>query len=218
MQRILFVDDEPAVLDGLRNVLRKDRSRWEMVFVGGGEAALEELKKSPFDVVVSDMRMPGMDGAQLLRRVKDDYPAIVRIVLSGHAWPEAVANVLPVVNQFVAKPCDVTTLQAVIERGCQLRALLENGRSDRTIDDAGLQHHIAIAILCPRCKRCEVRSVTASGAPLNPTERWDAPCPGRERAGCGSGRTVTLLRGEAMECDFAGLSQCEMSRCPQQAH
>lgn len=59
MKRILFVDDEQHVLDGLKNILRRERKKWDMVFALGGKAALSELERGPFDVVVSDMRMPG---------------------------------------------------------------------------------------------------------------------------------------------------------------
>jgi HD-like signal output (HDOD) protein len=126
MKRILFVDDEQNILDGLRNLLWKYRSEMNMVFALGGETALEQLSKAPFDVIVSDMRMPGMDGATLLQRVKKEYPEIVRIVLSGHADQEAIFRALPVAHQFLSKPCDAEKLCNVIERACRLRALLSD--------------------------------------------------------------------------------------------
>ncbi|MDX2056641.1 MAG: response regulator, partial [Gemmatimonadales bacterium] len=64
--RLLFVDDEPRILDGLRRMLRDHRETWDMVFVSGGDAALAALDDQPFDVVVSDMKMPGMSGVELL--------------------------------------------------------------------------------------------------------------------------------------------------------
>ncbi|HTE55991.1 MAG TPA: response regulator [Kofleriaceae bacterium] len=123
-KRILFVDDEPAVLDGLRNLLRKQRRTWKMTFTLGGKAALEALEKETFDVVVSDMRMPGMDGAELLGRVKELYPAVARVVLSGHADQEMVTRALPVSQQYLSKPCDGEVLRGVIERVCALQALV----------------------------------------------------------------------------------------------
>ncbi|HLG58660.1 MAG TPA: response regulator [Vicinamibacterales bacterium] len=126
MKRILFVDDEVNVLDGLRNVLRKQRREWDMVFAIGGQAALDELERAPFDVIVSDMRMPGMDGAALLQKVKDRYPAIARIVLSGHAEREAVMRTLPVAHQYLSKPCEEEQLRSVITRTCNLQALLHD--------------------------------------------------------------------------------------------
>ena len=126
MKRILFVDDEVAVLDGLRDRLRKQRREWEMVFALGGQAALAECAKGPFDVVVSDMRMPGMDGAALLRCIKDAYPTTVRIVLSGHAEREAVVRALPVAHQYMSKPCDSEQLRSVISRACALQSLMSD--------------------------------------------------------------------------------------------
>ena len=124
MKRILFVDDEQNILDGLRHLLWKFRRQMDMAFALGGEAALEELRKAPFDVIVSDMRMPGMDGAALLQKVKEEYPGIVRIVLSGHAEQEAIFRALPVAHQFLSKPCDADKLCNVVERACRLRELL----------------------------------------------------------------------------------------------
>jgi HD-like signal output (HDOD) protein len=122
--RILFVDDEVAILDGLRDLLRKERRRWDMVFAVGGHEALEELASQPFDVVVSDIRMPGMDGAQLLTRVKAEYPSVARIVLTGHADRDAVLRALPVAHQFLTKPCDAGALRVAIERTQALHTLL----------------------------------------------------------------------------------------------
>lgn len=126
LTRVLFVDDEPSVLDGLRDLLRKQRKQWDMVFALGGAAALEECAKAPFDVAVSDMRMPGMDGAALLLEIKKHWPATARIILSGHAEREAVVDALPVAHQFLSKPCDAEILRITIERACGLQALLQD--------------------------------------------------------------------------------------------
>jgi HD-like signal output (HDOD) protein len=123
-KRILFVDDEPAVLDGLRNLLRKQRRVWKMTFAQGGKSALEMLASEPFDVVVTDMRMPGMDGAELLTRVKETYPGIARVVLSGHADLAMLNRALPVAQQYLSKPCDSEMLRGVIERVCALQSLV----------------------------------------------------------------------------------------------
>ena len=115
-KRILFVDDEPSILAGLQNVLFKDRKRWDMVFALGSHVALCELHKAPFDVVVSDMRMPDIDGATLLNVIKDESPATVRIMLSGQVNQEAISRALPALHQLLVKPCDVRTLRGTIER------------------------------------------------------------------------------------------------------
>lgn len=124
MKRILFVDDEPQVLDGIKDLLRKQRREWDMVFAPGGAAALDEMSRGPFDVVVSDMRMPGMDGAAFLQKVKALYPGTARIVLSGHAEEEMVLKALPVAHQYLSKPCSAEMLRTVIERACELQAWL----------------------------------------------------------------------------------------------
>ena len=126
MKRILFVDDEQRVLDGLRDLLRRQRKDWDMVFALGGKQAVVLLDDAPFDVVVSDMRMPGMDGVALLQHVKDRSPATARLILSGHADREAVLSALPVAHQFISKPCDADQLRSVVDRVCGLQKLLQD--------------------------------------------------------------------------------------------
>jgi DNA-binding NtrC family response regulator len=114
--RILFVDDDVDVLESLRDALRKDRQRWDFAFATGGDAALAELAQRPCNVVVSDMRMPGMDGAELLTRIKAQHPTVARLVLSGHAEQEAMERAMRVAQEFLSKPCQIAVLRATIER------------------------------------------------------------------------------------------------------
>jgi HD-like signal output (HDOD) protein len=127
-RRILFVDDEPNVLSGYRRMLHGMRGEWDLEFAPGAEEALARLAAAPFDVVVSDMRMPGMEGADLLKRVKEGHPHIVRIGLSGHASEETALKCVGPVHQYLTKPCDAETLRGAIARVCALKALIENPR------------------------------------------------------------------------------------------
>jgi HD-like signal output (HDOD) protein len=124
MTRILFVDDERQVLDGFRDTLRVWRPDWTMAFALSGEAAIAELAKGSFDVIVSDLRMPGMSGGELLQHVHATYPATVRIVLSGHSELEDTLHAAPFAHQFLAKPCPPDELHRVIEHLCGLQRLL----------------------------------------------------------------------------------------------
>jgi HD-like signal output (HDOD) protein/ActR/RegA family two-component response regulator len=136
--RILFVDDEPNILQGLRRMLHGVAAAWDLEFALGGEAALAVLQERSFDVVVSDMRMPGMDGAALLARVKAQWPATVRIVLSGYSEHEHVLRSMHEVHQYLRKPFDSEQLKAVIGRSLRLRALLASPRLRAFV--GGLSH------------------------------------------------------------------------------
>ena len=125
MKRILFVDDEVLVLEGLRMRLHRLRSKWEMEFVSSGKGAIEIMEQRRFDVIVSDQRMPEMDGATLLRTVLQRWPHAVRIVLSGYAELEQAVRLVPVAHQYINKPCDPNQLENVIERCLALQALLD---------------------------------------------------------------------------------------------
>ncbi|RJO66215.1 MAG: HDOD domain-containing protein [Myxococcales bacterium] len=115
-KRILFVDDEPMLLEGLKSRLRGQRRKWDMVFVTSGEAALKELAQSPYDAIVSDVQMPEMDGIQLLTEVQQRYPSILRIGVSGSIQNLVQVRALPVAHQFISKPFEVLDLERIIER------------------------------------------------------------------------------------------------------
>jgi putative nucleotidyltransferase with HDIG domain len=126
MKRVLFVDDEPMVLDGLRRMLRGMRNEWEMEFAASGPEALRILDNKQFNVIVTDMRMPGMDGCQLLNLVKELHPQVVRIVLSGQPDKQMVLTAIGPIHQFLSKPCDAETLKSTVASVCSMRDLLED--------------------------------------------------------------------------------------------
>ena len=126
MTKVLFVDDESRVLRGIQRLLWNLDSDWKAEFASSAEEALSVLAASPFDVVVSDMRMPGMDGAALLHEVRIRYPNIIRMVLSGHSDRELVMRSVSAAHCYLSKPCDPDYLQSVITRAITLRRVLTN--------------------------------------------------------------------------------------------
>ena len=122
--RVLFVDDEQPVLDGLRVRMRALRDKWETAFAGSGPCAVEMMEERAFDVIVSDMRMPEMDGAQLLRIVSERWPQTVRIVLSGYSEIDQTVRLVPVAHQYLSKPCDLAALENIIGRCMALKGVL----------------------------------------------------------------------------------------------
>lgn len=137
MKRILFVDDEPLMLDGLRDLFRKQRREWDMVFAPGGPEGIAALGGAPFDVIVSDMRMPDADGNAVLKAARDRQPAAARVILSGHAGREAELAALTVAHQFLGKPCEPDILRGIIERACALPALLASDRLRQLVGGLG---------------------------------------------------------------------------------
>jgi len=128
MKNLLFVDDEPKVLQGLQRQLRPFRQEWEMNFLESGAKALAFMATHPVDIIVSDMMMPVMDGSQLLSAVAREHPRTVRIILSGHAEREAVLRLVGPAHQYLSKPCDAEELRRAITRAFALRDLLGNER------------------------------------------------------------------------------------------
>jgi len=126
MIRILFVDDEARILEGLKRMMWLQRREWEMAFGPGAEVALSMLEACAFDVIVSDMRMPGIDGAALLEIVREKYPTVLRFILSGYTELEASYRALPVAHQFLLKPCDPEALRAAIQRATSLVKMLNS--------------------------------------------------------------------------------------------
>lgn len=126
MKRVLFVDDDPLVLAGLRRQLRDQRTEWDMAFAESGEAALGLWARQSFDVVVSDMRMPEMDGAQLLSTVRERWPAAVRLILSGQSEKEAVLRCIGPAHQFLSKPCCPSDLREAVHRASNVQERLHS--------------------------------------------------------------------------------------------
>jgi HD-like signal output (HDOD) protein/CheY-like chemotaxis protein len=127
MRNVLFVDDEPNVLRGLERQLHHMRGEWNTAFVSSGAKALELMTATPFDVIVTDMRMPGVGGSQLLAEVSNRCPQTIRIVLSGMCDREAALSSVAGAHQFLSKPCDVKLLKTAVERALTVQADLEGG-------------------------------------------------------------------------------------------
>lgn len=131
---VLFVDDDENVLRGLRRMLHPMRESWEMEFVDSAEKALAAMEEKPFDVIVSDLRMPGVDGAELLTMVSKTYPASVRIILSGYAEEEAILRTAGPAHRYLSKPCGFECMVEAVSSAVALR---------RFLDDEGLRQLVS---------------------------------------------------------------------------
>jgi HD-like signal output (HDOD) protein/CheY-like chemotaxis protein len=122
--RVLFVDDEDNVLNGLRRMLYGMRKLWDMTFCNDPRQALGLMAAASFDAVVSDMRMPGMDGADFLGEVQRRWPDTVRLILSGYTDDHSIFRTIGPAHAYLAKPCDQRTLVEAVARPVALRNLL----------------------------------------------------------------------------------------------
>jgi HD-like signal output (HDOD) protein/ActR/RegA family two-component response regulator len=130
---ILFVDDDTNLIQGLKRMLYSMRKEWEMYFCDNIEEALNVLKKKPVDVIVSDMRMPIMDGTALLKLVKEKYPPVIRIILSGYSGQEMSIKASGLAHRFLAKPANTDTIKSTINGISSLRALVHNPKLLRLV-------------------------------------------------------------------------------------
>ena len=126
---VLLVDDEPSVLSALRRLFRTQGYRIEQAT--GGADALALMRDTPVDLVVSDMRMPGMDGAAFLAQVRSLYPSVARILLTGYA--DITATIAAInqgaIHRYIAKPWDDNDLLLVVSDALHRRGLeQENSR------------------------------------------------------------------------------------------
>ena len=133
MRKILLVDDDPNGIQEFKNMFQSTRSEWSIEYAKSGKEALDILNESPFDVVVSDMRMPQMDGVELLGIVTEQYPETVRIILSELSDQEMALKSVKSSHQFLTKPYDMKAIRYSIERACKLQDLLKNGALKRIV-------------------------------------------------------------------------------------
>lgn len=123
-EKVLFVDDEPNVLQSIRRGLRK---QFDVHTAEGGEAAMQLLREEDhFAVIVSDMRMPGMNGVELLSQVKQLWPDTVRMMLTGNADQETAVDAVNHgdIFRFLNKPCDNVALGEAVKDGMRQHALI----------------------------------------------------------------------------------------------
>ena len=120
MNRILFVDDEPAILDAIRRSFRSHRARWQMDFAPSAASALDLLAAEAVDVIVTDFRMPDMDGGQLLTLVRERWPKTARLILSGYSGLQAQLITDGLAHEYLNKPCSSEDLERAIERALSL--------------------------------------------------------------------------------------------------
>ena len=116
---VLFVDDEPLVLRSLKRAFSMDR-RFRVGTAIGGQLGLEFLSENDVDLVVSDVRMPGMDGVEFLREVKSRDPSLLRVALSGYADTSSMIGLASVAHRYLAKPIDQQELGALLASLVQL--------------------------------------------------------------------------------------------------
>lgn len=125
-KRILFVDDEPTMLELFQLMFKPLESDWDLGYATSGLEGLAMMDKNPFEVVITDMNMPGMNGAQFLNEVMEKYPRTARFILSGYAEQELVAKCVGAAHQYLMKPCDMNTIRSTLARVCALDVFLEN--------------------------------------------------------------------------------------------
>ena len=131
--RVLFVDDDTLILELIRLTVGSMKGEWDTGFATSAEEALGLIEHEPFDVVVSDMRLPGMNGTQLLNVVMRQYPGTVRIILSGHGDQEEVLRCVGATHQFLLKPFKLPELQAALNRIKGLKARLASAEIQRLV-------------------------------------------------------------------------------------
>lgn len=147
--RILLVDNEPQVLRGVCRTIDSEAEEWEVETASSALDALSILEEEPFDIVVSDMKMSHMDGADFLETVAKRFPKVLRIIFAGHADQESVIRAIRPMHQYLSKPCDPDLLIEVIRRAELFQATVASteilcaiGRDDCLGTMPGILHEI----------------------------------------------------------------------------
>ncbi len=123
---ILFVDDDLDILQGYKNMLFTMRKKWELFLAPSVTKALEILNNNKIDIIIADLKMPGLDGNDLLNIVKEKWPNIIRIVLSGQQDYSQILTTTQNAHQFLSKPCDGSMMKAKIQRTYMLQGYMRD--------------------------------------------------------------------------------------------
>ena len=127
-KNILFVDDNQNIINGIKRQLRPYREQWEIFFADSGAQALLLMRQQAIDLIVTDMLMPEMQGDELLKQVREEFPAAVRMILSGYADEETLRKGLELAHQYLSKPCNAEMLRKAISQVFKIQACLNNPR------------------------------------------------------------------------------------------
>ena len=167
--RVLFVNDDEAVLSALRANLRRRRRQWDMTFLSGVQAA-QAIAEQPFDVVVTELILGGVNGLDLLRDVARERPGTIRVVLSGSADPRGAMQAAQVAHQYLAMPCEPAELIRRIERSERLRSVLSSeriaslGSLDRLPSPPAIHQQLRDALTDPDTSVHDVASIVERDA------------------------------------------------------
>ncbi len=125
--RVLFVDDDQRALTRLQSLTAEKHNEWEMLFCAGAQEALDEMAaRGAYDIVVSDLRMPNIDGAAFLSLVQERFPESIRIVASDFRDLPLALRSVPVAHQFLAAPLEIGVLNEAIARSRDLQHRLNS--------------------------------------------------------------------------------------------
>jgi HD-like signal output (HDOD) protein len=119
-KKVLFVDDDPALLEIIQETMADMAGSWDMTFLGSARAGLEAFRETPFDVVVSDLWMPGMNGIEFLQAVQALYPGTIRFILSSSTDRGLAMELVERAHQFLSKPCNHAYLKTAVNRALNL--------------------------------------------------------------------------------------------------
>jgi putative nucleotidyltransferase with HDIG domain len=133
--RILFVNNDQNVIDRLHSALQPQIDKWDAFYANSGEEALKVLDMQTVDVILTDMKMSGMDGVELLDVVMLRHPKIIRLLISGHAAPSFVIQNSEVAHQIISQNCTPETMITIIERAVGLRQILQDSHLKDTISE-----------------------------------------------------------------------------------
>jgi putative nucleotidyltransferase with HDIG domain len=127
-RQIIFVDDDVYVLKGYQRALEPYANEWDVYFCTTGQEALTILSRQPIDAIITDLRMPGMNGIELLVQVIQHFPSVIRMIMSGNVEEPTAYQAASLAHQLMAKPCDIQTIFGAVEDTCHLRDALSDKR------------------------------------------------------------------------------------------
>ena len=167
------MDDEPFLLRALKLGMSSMDDIWDMEFAASGDEALRLISQKKFDAVVTDMRMPNMNGAQLLNQVMRKHPETIRIILSGYSDLSQVVDCVGLTHQFLEKPISLENLQNCLKRITSAKSRLPNEKLSGLIAGLknlpslpGLYLEIADALQDPNSSNDSIATIAAKDPAL----------------------------------------------------